>query len=116
MAPIKPGIGGNMPKAGRIAVWGAITGIALALQGCWEDDGRQLTLLGGGGCRTADGGEGVPATISVASVDECRSRCLGENGSCVAAEFNGNTNSCEIHSMPITTYEKVEGVACYAIR
>ena len=105
-----------MPKAGKIAVCGVIAGIALVVQGCWEDDERRLTLLGGGGCRTADGGEGAPATISVASVDECGSRCFGENGSCAAVEFDGNNNACEIHSAPITTFEKVEGVECYAIR
>jgi hypothetical protein len=94
----------------------AVVGIALAAQGCWEDEEQRLTLLGNGGCRTADGGQGYPATVSVASVDECKARCFGENGSCAAVEFNANNDACEIHSAPITKFESVEGVACYAIR
>ena len=50
-----------MLKSGRIGLWCAIVGVALAAQGCRDDGQDRLTLLGEGGCRTADGGEGTPS-------------------------------------------------------
>jgi hypothetical protein len=106
----------NMPKAKQMVAWLAVLGIALAVQGCWEDEENRLTLLGDGGCRTADGGEGQPTHISGASLDACKARCFDADAPCIAVEYNANNNNCEIHSGPITTYEKIEGVECYVSR
>jgi hypothetical protein len=105
-----------MPKIGQIGACLAVVGIALAVQGCWGEDEQRLTLLGDGGCRTAEGGEGNQVPVSVASVDECKAKCFNENGSCAAVEYNASSDACEIHSAPITTYEQVDGVECYALR
>jgi hypothetical protein len=100
-----------MLKARQTAVWFAIVGVAVMMQGCWEED--QLTLLGDGGCRTADGGEGEPIYLSGMSLDECKAQCFDGNGPCAAVEFNATSGNCEVHSAPITKFEAVEGVACY---
>jgi len=76
-----------MRKAGKIGVWIAVTGIALVVQGCWDEQPQQLALLG-------DGGE-TP---------------------CVAVEYNANNSRCEVHREPIAKFEKVDGVACYVMR
>ena len=44
----------------QVRVGSAIVGVALMVQGCLENDEYPLTLLGDGGCRTADGDEGKP--------------------------------------------------------
>jgi hypothetical protein len=105
-----------MLKVKKIGLWVALLGIALTTQGCWEDDEDQLTLLGDGGCRTADGGTGEPAYLSGMSLEECKAQCFNGKESCTAVEYNANNSMCEIHSDPITTYEKVESVACYVTR
>lgn len=99
--------------AGRVGVWFAIIGIALMMQGCRDEN--QLKLLGEGGCRTADGGEGEPTYLSGMSLEECKTQCVGENGPCAAVEFNANNGNCEVHLQPITKFEAVEGVACYVV-
>ena len=105
-----------MLKVRQAGAWFAIAGIALAGQGCWENEQDQLTLLGGGGCRTADGTEGEYTVIRETSEDWCKARCFGANGPCTAVEFNTNNGQCEVHTQPITRYEKVEGVTCLVAR
>lgn len=105
-----------MPRAKQMAAWLAVVGVALAVQGCGEDEQDRLTLLGKGGCRTADGGEGQHGTLSGVSLDACKALCFGENGPCTAVEYNTNNSNCEIHSEPITTFKEVEGVECYVSR
>jgi len=101
--------------ASRIGVGFAVVGIALMVQGCWGEEQDQLTFLGDGGCRTADGGEGEPTYFSGMSLDECKTQCFGENGPCAAVEFNANNGNCEVHFQRITKFEAVEGVACYVV-
>jgi len=108
-------IGGDMLKARRIGRWLAIVGLALAVQGCWDEQ-ESLTLLGEGGCRTADGGHGDSSTVQVASAEDCEAQCSGGEVSCTAVEYNSNNGLCEVHRAPITRFEHVEGVACYAMR
>ena len=105
-----------MPKAERIGVSLAIAGVVLALQGCWEDDQDRLTLLGAGACRVADGSGGHPKNITGVSLKACRALCFVGDLSCVAVEYNGNNEACEIHSKPVTKFERVEGVQCYVIK
>jgi hypothetical protein len=102
-----------MPKARPFAGWLVIAGVALSVQGCWESEQKDLTLLGEGGCRIADGGEGRPIYIKGVSLDECEAKCFDGDGKCTAVEYNTNNSQCEIHSQPITKYEKVGGVFCY---
>jgi hypothetical protein len=87
-----------------------IAGVWL-IQGCWEND--QLTLLGEGACRLADGSEGAPESLSGLSSEQCQAQCSAEDAQCTAVEYNTNTGLCEIHSEPIVKYEEVEGVFCY---
>ena len=101
-----------MSKARQLAGWLMITAFALVVQGCWEQE-EQITFVGEGGCRIADGGEGEHSTISAQSVDQCEARCLATNGECVGFEYNSNNNACEIHYEPIATFENVAGVFCY---
>jgi hypothetical protein len=93
-----------------------IVGIALTVQGCWEQDQDQLTLLGDGGCRTADGGDGSPTYIAGMSLEGCKQHCFGDGGPCAAIEFNSGNGMCEVHSAAITRVEPVEGVACYVVK
>ena len=67
-----------MLKSGRIGLWCAIVGVALAAQGCRDDGQDRLTLLGEGGCRTADGGEGTPSPIQMASAQACEASALSK--------------------------------------
>jgi hypothetical protein len=106
----------NMPKVGRVGLWLAIVGFALAVQGCWDDGQESLTLLGEGGCRAADGGHGDARTIQVASAEECEAQCFAEDTACAAVEYNANNGACEVHREPIARFEQVDGVACYAMR
>jgi PAN domain len=108
-------IGGNMLKARRIGRWLAIVGVALAAQGCWEEQ-ENLTLIGEGGCRTADGGHGDSWTVQVAAAEDCEAHCSAEEVPCTAVEYNANNGMCEIHREPIARFEHVAGVACYAMR
>jgi PAN domain len=105
-----------MPKSKQVAGWLAVVGVALVVQGCGEDEQDRLTLLGRGGCRTADGSEGQYETLFGVSLDACKAQCFGENGPCTAVEYNSNNSSCEIHSEPITTFKEVENVECYVPR
>jgi hypothetical protein len=93
-----------------------VAGIALAVQGCWEDKPDELTLLGEGGCRTADGGEGDPRYVSGLSLDACKAECFNGDVSCAAVEYNANNSNCEVHSGQITKFEDVEGVSCYVVK
>ena len=93
-----------------------IVGIALTAQGCWEKDEDQLTLLGDGGCRAADGGEGSPTYIAGMSLEGCKQHCFENGEPCTAIEFNSNNSMCEVHSGSITQVEPVEGVACYVLK
>lgn len=102
-----------MPKARQVAGGLVIAGIALMMQGCWEDEQDRLILLGEGGCRTADGSEGAYITISAVSFNQCEAKCFDVNGQCTALEYNTNNSNCEIHSAPITSFEEVTGVSCY---
>jgi len=108
--------GGNMVKVRQAGLWLAIACIVLAMQGCWEEEGTQLTLLGDGGCRTADGSEGAYSVVRERSEDSCKTRCFGANAPCTAVEFNANNGQCEVHTQPITQYEKVAGVTCLVAR
>jgi hypothetical protein len=105
-----------MPELRPVGVWFGIAGIALATQGCWENDEVQLTLLGEGACRTFDGGEGQYETVAEASEDACKARCFTVNEPCSAVEFNSNDDSCEVHFQPIDKYEKQAGVTCYVMK
>jgi PAN domain len=105
-----------MLKAGQVGVRLAVLGIALMVQGCWENDEDQLTLLGNGGCRAADGSHGAFVTVSQESQDACKAQCFTATEPCTAVEFNSTNGHCELHSQPITKFEKVEGVACYVAR
>ncbi|HEX5077976.1 MAG TPA: PAN domain-containing protein [Geminicoccaceae bacterium] len=104
-----------MPKVIRIGALFAIVGIALTAQGCWDENPHELTFLGEGGCRTADGGEGPHVTLAASSSDECQAHCFSGKQACVAVEFNSTNNSCEIHSKPITSFAKAAGVSCYVV-
>jgi hypothetical protein len=105
-----------MPNAGRMVLWFAIVVFALAAQGCWDDGDEHLTLLGEGGCRTADGGEGDPSTVEATSVEDCQTECFAGVTRCAAVEYNANDGMCEVHHKPIASFEHVEGVTCYAMR
>jgi hypothetical protein len=105
-----------MLKVKQVGVWFAIVGIALAVQGCWEKDEDGLTLLGEGGCRTSDGGDGQHTSFPGMSEDGCKAQCLAETEPCTAVEFNSNNGSCEIHSQPVTKFEAVQGVSCYVVK
>ncbi|HEX2336853.1 MAG TPA: PAN/Apple domain-containing protein [Hyphomicrobiaceae bacterium] len=100
----------------QVGVGLVIVGIALTVQGCWEKDEDRLTLLGDGGCRTADGGDGSPTYISGVSLEGCKQHCFGNGEPCAAIEFNSNNSMCEVHSEAITRVEPVEGVACYVLK
>jgi hypothetical protein len=120
------GIVGGLVIAGIVGGF-AMAGILPQVQGCWQDEQlRQharavphaqlqdrLTLLGEGGCRTADGEQGEYTTISAVAFDECKAKCSEVNGQCTALEYNRNNGICEIHSEPITSFEGVAGVSCY---
>lgn len=105
-----------MAKKEYVGICLLVAGIALAVQGCWEDDQNRLTLLGEGACRTADGGEGEPKFISAVSLDACKAACFNGAAPCAAVEYNANNSNCEVHFEPITKFEEVEGVSCYVVR
>ena len=107
---------GKRQKARHLVLGWALAGIALVAAGCGEgDQGDGLTLLGEGGCRTADGGEGDPTSVTVASWEECAAQCSNGSGTCKALEYNSNSGLCEVHSEPITQFEPVAGVMCYVV-
>ena len=83
----------------------------LMIQGCWDND--QFTLLGEGGCRTTDGGDGSPLYFAGLSSEQCQARCSAENGGCTAFEYNTHKSQCEIHGKQIVEFEGVDGVFCY---
>jgi hypothetical protein len=93
-----------------------IVGMALTVQGCWEKDEGSLTLLGDGGCRTADGGDGSPTYIGGLTLEDCKQRCFANGEPCAAIEFNANNSMCEVHSQDMTRVEPVDGVACYVVK
>ena len=86
--------------------------LAVMIQGCWSEE-QQFTLLGEGGCRLSDGGEGEPVYLIGLSTEQCQAECSSENGKCSAVEYNTNNGQCEVHSAPIVKFEKVAGVFCY---
>ena len=86
-----------MPKSMRVGLWLGIGCLALAVQGCWDDGQESLTLLGEGGCRSADGGYGDPQTVKVASAEECEALCFAGETACAGVEYNGNNGACEVH-------------------
>ena len=100
----------------QVRVGLVIVGVALMVQGCLENDEDPLTLLGDGGCRTADGDEGSPTYLSAPSLDGCKQQCLENGKPCTAIEFNSNKSMCEVHATAITRVEPVEGVACYVLK
>ena len=83
----------------------------LMIQGCWDEE--QFTLLGQGGCRLADGGEGSPIHLAGLSSEQCQAKCSAENGGCTAFEYNTSNGQCEIHGKQIVKFEGVDGVFCY---
>jgi hypothetical protein len=105
-----------MFKVRRVGFGLVIVGMALTVQGCWEKDEDQLTLLGDGGCRTADGGDGSPTYIAGVSLEGCKQRCFANGEPCAAIEFNANNGMCEVHSQDMTRVEPVSGVACYVLK
>jgi PAN domain len=105
-----------MPKAVQIGLWCTIVGIALTVQGCWDDPHEKLTFIGEGGCRTADGSEGQYTTVAAASADECEAQCFSAETTCKAIEYNSVYNVCEVHDRPITDYAQYAGVSCYAMK
>jgi PAN domain len=104
----------DMPEARQIGLGFAIVGIALLVQGCWEDE--EFALLGNGGCRTADDRHGAFTTVSTVSLDDCQGQCSEIDEQCTAVEYIADDGNCEIHSEPITRFEEKEGVACYATK
>jgi PAN domain len=105
-----------MGKTKQMAAWLAVVGLALAVQGCWGDKQDQLTLLGNGGCRTAEGGDGHPKYVAGLSLDACKARCFDGATPCTAIEYNANNSNCEIHAQRITRFQEVAGVACYVVK
>ena len=105
-----------MFKVRQVGFGFVILGIALTVQGCWEKDADQLALLGDGGCRTADGGDGSPTYVAGMSLEECKQHCFGNGEPCTAIEFDSSNGMCELHSEAITRVEPVEGVACYVLK
>jgi PAN domain len=105
-----------MGKAAQISAWLAVVVLAFALQACGDDKQDQLTLLGNGGCRTADGGDGHPKYVAGLTLDACKAQCLQANSSCTAIEYNSAKNNCEIHSQPITQVAATDGVSCYVVK
>jgi len=104
-----------MPQLKRLARWSMILGVAIAVQACGDAAPKGLKLVGAGGCRNADGSEGRPTTVKVASLEECTSQCREAGKSCTAIEYNANNGSCELHSEPISKFEQAAGVSCYAV-
>ena len=104
-----------MFKVRQVGVGLVIIGIAVTVQGCWEKDEDQLTLLGAGGCRTGNGDNGSRTYISGLSLEECKQHCFENDQPCSAIEFNSNNNKCEVHSGAITRVEAAKGVACYVL-
>lgn len=102
-----------MRKAKHLAAWLAVVGFALVVQGCEKDKEDRLTLLGDGGCRTDDGGDGQPQYIPGLSLDACKAQCFATDTPCTAIEYNTNNSNCEVHSQPITRFAETAGVACY---
>jgi hypothetical protein len=88
-------------------------GVASLAQGCAQGEQDQLTLLGEGGCRTANGAQGAHTTIAAVSLDQCKEKCLDLDGMCTALEYNSDNNNCEIHSESITSFAQSAGVSCY---
>jgi PAN domain len=105
-----------MREAKHIATWLAVVSLVLAVQGCWGDQQDRLTLLGNGGCRTADGGDGNPKYIPGLSLDTCKARCFETDTPCTAIEYNTKNSNCEVHSQPITRFAETKGVACYVFK
>ena len=100
-----------MPDARYIA--GCVLVVAVTmLQGCWDDE-RQFTLLGEGGCRTTEGGDGNPVYFAGLSSEQCQAQCSAENGGCTAFEYNSTNSLCEIHEQAIVKVEGVDGVFCH---
>ena len=100
----------------HVSAYLAVVGLALAVQGCWDDKEDRLTLLGDGGCRTADGGDGQPKYVPGVTLDTCKTRCFDTDTPCTAIEYNTKNSNCEIHSQPITRFAEAAGVACYVLK
>jgi PAN domain len=97
----------------QIAGGFVLAGVAPLVQGWSKGEQDQLALLGEGGCRLADGGEGNPVHLAGLSSERCQAECISQNGKCSAVEYNTNNGQCEVHSEPIVKFEAVEGVFCY---
>src|SRR5687767_7530802 len=97
----------------QIAGGFVLAGVAPLMQGWSKGKQDQLALLGEGGCRLADGGEGSPVHLAGLSSEQCQAECTGENEKCTALEYNTNNGQCEVHSGPIVKFEAVDGVFCY---
>jgi hypothetical protein len=87
--------------------------VAPLVQGWSKGEQDQLALLGEGGCRLADGGEGNPVHLAGLSYEQCQAECTSENGECSAVEYNTNNGQCELHSGTIVKFEEIEGVFCH---
>ena len=105
-----------MTKAFRAVFWITVVGIALAAQGCWDDQPDGFTLIGEGGCRTADGGDGKPEYVSGVTMETCAAQCRAAKEQCVAFEYNAKNSNCEIHHQPITKVAEAAGVSCYVVK
>jgi hypothetical protein len=57
-----------------------MVGIALVIQGCWQQEEDRLVHLGEDGCRTADGSEGEYTVVSARSSEECEAQCRDTTG------------------------------------
>jgi hypothetical protein len=90
-----------------------LAGVAPLVPGWSKVEQDQLRMLGEGGCRLANGGEGKPAYLAGLSSEQCQAKCISQDGKCSAVEYNTTNGQCEVHSDPIAKFEKVQGVFCY---
>jgi hypothetical protein len=106
------GVAGGFVLA-QVAGGFVLAGVAPLVQAWSQDEQDQFTLLGEGGCRLADGGEGNPVHLAGLSYEQCQAECTSENGECSAVEYNTNNAQCELHSGTIVKFEEIEGVFCH---
>jgi len=79
---------------------------------CPCTEAHAYRFLGQGSCRTATNGAGTYTRIEMGSSAECRQKC-NEDENCLAYEFYAHSEQCEIHTEPISKFQKQHGFRCY---